>query len=191
MRWVKACFAVAFGIGVLGVLAGCEGERRRAVTVRGTVETTPAPTTPAETQPAAVARPKPTATKTEQPLVVDAKTFAQEVYNDTTGKALGRFAAKTLEVEGVVAACEKWDGGLVKDAKDAIGIIEFVVPVTDSRKGGTKEYKIKCRFKAPVQPEDARFAGLGKGKAVTIRGRLTDANAGQPDATLNECVVVR
>jgi hypothetical protein len=192
MRWVKACCAVAFGIGLLSVIAGCEGERRRAVTVPATAQTAPAPTTPASTQPAVVvAQPKATTPKAERPLVVDAKTFAQDLYDDTSGKAVGRYVNKTLEIEGVIAACQKWDGGAIKDAKDPIAIIDFVVPVTDSRKGGTKEYKIRCRFKQPVSPEDPKFAGVVKGKPVTIHGRLTDAQAGQPDATLHECVVVR
>jgi hypothetical protein len=196
MRWVKVCFAVAFGIGLLGSSAGCEGVRRRAVPVTGSVQitaasTTPATSQPATTQPNVVVRPKPTTPKTERPLVVDARTFAQELYDDTSGKAVGRYANKTLEVEGTIAACERWDGGAIKDAQDPIGIIDFVVPVTDSRKGGPKEYKIKCKFKQPVMPEDPKFAGLAKGKPVTIHGRLADALAGQPDATLRECVVVR
>jgi hypothetical protein len=129
--------------------------------------------------------------KTERPLVVDAKTFAQELFDDTSGKAFGRYVGKTLEIEGVVSGQAQWDGGPIKDPRDPIGIIDFHVGVTDSRKSGTKDYKIHCRFKEPVPPEDGKFAGLGKGKTVMIQGHLTGAMAGQPDATLNECVIVR
>jgi hypothetical protein len=139
-----------------------------------TLPAIPQPTIPDKPKPTALTKPKP-----ERPLVVDAKTFAQELFDDTSSKAIGRYANKTLEIEGVVGTQATWDGGPIKDARDPIGIIDFHVPVTDSRKGGAKDFKIHCRFKEPVPPEDGKFAGLA------------EAMAGQPDATLNECVIIR
>jgi hypothetical protein len=198
MRYVKACSALALFAGVLAMLAGCDGVRRRAVPAPTLVSTParitpddPMRTTPDDLEPTVPVKPKPTVPKTERPLVVDARTFAQELYDDTSGNAFGRYVPKTLEIEGVVAGSVKWDGFPIKDARDPIGIIDFVVPVTDSRKGGTREYKIHCRFKQPVAPEDAKFPGLAKGKVVTIHGRLTGATPGQPDAILNDCVIFR
>jgi hypothetical protein len=200
MYLTKAIFASACVVAVAGMLTGCGATKRHPSRTYppAPVSTLPAispPTVPSPTVPLATVpdTPKPTVPKPkpERPLVVDAKTFAQELFDDTKSTAIGRYVSKTLEIEGVVGTQATWDGGPIKDARDPIGIIDFHVPVTDSRKGGTKDFKIHCRFKEPVPPADGKFAGLAKGKIVTIHGHLTESMAGQPDATLNDCVIIR
>ncbi len=81
------------------------------------------------------------------------------------------------------------DGTPITKDTDEIGQIEFVEPVSNSKKDGTTDFRIYCRFKESMKPGDPNFAGLAKGKTVTVRGHLTGAMSDGLDATLSDCVI--
>jgi predicted Zn finger-like uncharacterized protein len=130
--------------------------------------------------------PKPAEPKPAEPKVVtiSARQLGQELF-DESSKAFERYAPSLLQVVGVVRKQSNGPDGSITE-------VVFLEPVTDRKSSAAKEYTIWCRFGTPLAPGGKAAEQAAVGKTVTVRGRMTGAGVGpqDPQATLNECVLV-
>jgi hypothetical protein len=128
---------------------------------------------------------QPSAPKPPEPdiLPVSAKELGQALYHDEKSKAFGRYVPHVLQIEGLVKEQSKGADGSITE-------VVFLEPVVDKKTSARDTYRIWCRFSQPIQPGSPAAAQVAMGQRVTIRGRLTGADLGSPQATLNDCALV-
>jgi hypothetical protein len=130
--------------------------------------------------------PRPPGGAGDAPITVSAARLAQDFHDDRSG----RYAMKVLEVSGIVSRLERPQAFEMEPGPDdPTDSVVFLVPVTD-RGGAKKEYVIRCLLRPRLTPAERQAAGLAKGKEVTLRGQILAIDLNNPQASLQNCVLV-